>query len=57
MTATDTLRERVERLAATDVPAHDARETIDALLAALESGVVRAAVRTDDGRWTAVAWV
>lgn len=57
MTQVDALRERVERLAAPDVPAHDARETVDALLAALESGVVRAASRTDDGRWSAVAWV
>lgn len=57
MTAVDALRERVERLAAGDPPAHEGRETIDALLAALEAGIVRAAARTDDGRWTAVQWV
>lgn len=57
MIQVDELRGRVERLAAPDANVYDARETIDALLAALESGAVRAAVRTGDGRWSAVAWV
>jgi len=53
----DELRQRVERLSSVQAPTNDARDTIDALLAALESGTVRAAIRTDDGRWSAVAWV
>jgi len=57
MIGLDELRQRIDRLAAADAPTDDARETIDALLAALEAGTVRAAVRTDDGRWRAVAWV
>lgn len=57
MIGLDELRQRLGRLAAAAAPTDDARETIDALLAALEAGTVRAAVRTDDGRWSAVAWV
>jgi 2,3,4,5-tetrahydropyridine-2-carboxylate N-succinyltransferase len=57
MMGLDELRQRIDPLAAADAPTDGARETIDALLAALEAGMVRAAVRTDDGRWSAVAWV
>jgi 2,3,4,5-tetrahydropyridine-2-carboxylate N-succinyltransferase len=35
----------------------DAEQLVEALLAALERGEVRAAERDADGRWTAVAWV
>lgn len=57
MIGLEELRQRIDGLAAADAPTEDARETIDALLAALEAGTVRAAVCTDDGRWSAVAWV
>ncbi|HET7586136.1 MAG TPA: 2,3,4,5-tetrahydropyridine-2,6-dicarboxylate N-succinyltransferase [Gemmatimonadaceae bacterium] len=58
----DTLRARVEQLTASAAGARAedlaaARETIDALLDALESGTVRAAERTPDGAWRAVPWV
>jgi len=46
------LREAVEGLR--DAPS---RDVIDDLLAALESGVVRAAVRNADGKWEAVPWI
>jgi 2,3,4,5-tetrahydropyridine-2-carboxylate N-succinyltransferase len=36
---------------------HDAEHVVDALLGALERGVVRAAERSDDGTWRAVSWV
>jgi hypothetical protein len=49
-------------LACADTPAGaamsaDAESLVDALLAALERGEVRAAVRGDDGVWRAVPWV
>jgi 2,3,4,5-tetrahydropyridine-2,6-dicarboxylate N-succinyltransferase len=55
-----TLEHRIEELAA--IPAgktlpRDARESIDALLDALEAGEVRAAERGDDGTWRVNAWV
>ncbi len=46
------LREAVERLS--EAPS---RDVIDDLLAALESAVVRAAVRNAEGKWEAVPWV
>ncbi len=36
---------------------HDAEAVVDALLGALEHGVVRAAERDDAGTWSAVPWV
>ncbi|GJG88525.1 2,3,4,5-tetrahydropyridine-2,6-dicarboxylate N-succinyltransferase [Gemmatimonadetes bacterium T265] len=50
------------RIAAADAAAgepfpHAARETVDDLLVALESGSVRAAERGGDGTWRAVPWV
>lgn len=60
------LRDRVEKLThALTAPDSGVRvdrgrgtaATIDALLDALEAGVVRAATRDDDGRWSAVPWV
>ena len=36
---------------------HDAEHVVDALLGALERGVVRAAERDADGNWRAVTWV
>ena len=36
---------------------HDAEHVVDALLGALERGVVRAAERDGDGTWRAVSWV
>ena len=62
MTATSpaTLADRIEALASTPagepLPG-DAEATVDQLLAALESGTVRAAERGDDGAWRAVPWV
>jgi 2,3,4,5-tetrahydropyridine-2-carboxylate N-succinyltransferase len=53
----DALAARVRHVVDGDAPSVDARETIDALLAALEHGVVRAATRGADGRWAAVPWV
>jgi len=53
----DALAARVRHVVDGSAPPADARETIDALLAALEHGVVRAAARSEDGRWTAVPWV
>jgi 2,3,4,5-tetrahydropyridine-2-carboxylate N-succinyltransferase len=49
-------------LRAADTPAgmavpDDAEEIVDALLAALERGEVRAAQRDQEGRWQAVPWV
>ncbi|MBX6332995.1 MAG: 2,3,4,5-tetrahydropyridine-2,6-dicarboxylate N-succinyltransferase [Gemmatimonadaceae bacterium] len=54
------IRERVLALVATppeELPIDDAEHTVNALLAALERGEVRAAERGADGRWRAVAWV
>jgi 2,3,4,5-tetrahydropyridine-2-carboxylate N-succinyltransferase len=56
----EALEERVERLWATPAHSpfpHDAEETIDALLTALEQGQVRAAVKDAHGTWRAVSWV
>ncbi|HEY4129643.1 MAG TPA: 2,3,4,5-tetrahydropyridine-2,6-dicarboxylate N-succinyltransferase [Gemmatimonadaceae bacterium] len=54
------LSERIERYASTpagqSLPA-DAESLIGELLAALESGEIRAAERGDDGTWRAVPWV
>jgi hypothetical protein len=55
----DGLREQVEAYAATpsgDALPKDAKHVVGALLAALESGEVRAAVNVK-GRWEAVPWV
>ena len=55
----DPLREKVETYAATPAGQKlpkDARDVIDALLTALESGDVRAAIERD-GKWDAVPWV
>ena len=55
----DELRERVEACASTPVDQHlpkDAKVVVDALLTALETGAVRAAVE-NRGRWEAVPWV
>lgn len=41
----------------TAASAEDAREKVDQLLSLLESGEVRAAEKTDHGRWRAVTWV
>ncbi|HEY3286867.1 MAG TPA: 2,3,4,5-tetrahydropyridine-2,6-dicarboxylate N-succinyltransferase [Gemmatimonadaceae bacterium] len=54
------LEQRVEALF--NLPSHvpapnDAEETIDLLLTALETGVVRAAMRADHDEWVAVPWV
>jgi 2,3,4,5-tetrahydropyridine-2-carboxylate N-succinyltransferase len=54
------LRERVEALAATpneQMPVDEAEHAVNALLAALEHGEVRAAERDAGGRWNAVPWV
>ena len=54
------LADRIEQLASTaagePLPA-DAVDTVNALLAALEAGSVRAAERDDAGQWRAVPWV
>jgi 2,3,4,5-tetrahydropyridine-2-carboxylate N-succinyltransferase len=62
MTTIDTsvLEKRVEALFA--LPNHmpmpdDAEETVDLLLTALEQGVVRSALKGDQGEWVAVPWV
>lgn len=57
MTQIDALAARVGHVVDGSAAAVIARDTIDALLAALEHGVVRAAIRADDGRWAAVPWV
>jgi 2,3,4,5-tetrahydropyridine-2,6-dicarboxylate N-succinyltransferase len=58
------LRERVDALAtalaarsSVEQPGPEASATIEALLDALEQGIVRAAERAADGRWSAVSWV
>jgi 2,3,4,5-tetrahydropyridine-2,6-dicarboxylate N-succinyltransferase len=54
------LEQAVERYAAESDPAQhgtEARAAVNALLDALEQGIVRAARRHDDGRWHAVPWV
>ena len=56
----DELQRSIEQLAATPAGTPvggGARVTIDALLAALEAGSVRAAARDDAGNWRAVPWV
>lgn len=53
------LEERIEALfplAADALPA-DAEDVVGVLLAALESGAIRSAVRDTDGSWHAVPWV
>jgi 2,3,4,5-tetrahydropyridine-2-carboxylate N-succinyltransferase len=58
--STTTLEHRIDELAATPAGTalpNDAREAIDALLDALESGEVRAAERSTDGTWRVNAWV
>jgi 2,3,4,5-tetrahydropyridine-2-carboxylate N-succinyltransferase len=53
----EALRRTIERLSAIDrPPAAEAREALDRLLDALESGEVRAAERGPEG-WSAAAWV
>jgi 2,3,4,5-tetrahydropyridine-2-carboxylate N-succinyltransferase len=55
-----TLEHRIDELAATPAGSplpSDARESIDALLDALEAGEVRAARRGTDGTWRVNAWV
>lgn len=60
MTRVETLEERVEALAATppgqSLPG-EAERVVAELLAMLETGAVRSAVREDDGAWRAVPWV
>lgn len=54
------LEQRVEALYATPADAalpSDAEATVDALLTALEHGVIRAATRGSEGAWHAVPWV
>jgi 2,3,4,5-tetrahydropyridine-2-carboxylate N-succinyltransferase len=54
------LEARIDALVATPAGGalpDDARAVVDALLAALERGDVRAAQRGEDGNWTAVPWV
>jgi 2,3,4,5-tetrahydropyridine-2-carboxylate N-succinyltransferase len=56
----DDLAKRIDELAETpsaDELPPDARSVIEDLLDALELGEVRAAERTEDGRWQAVPWV
>jgi 2,3,4,5-tetrahydropyridine-2-carboxylate N-succinyltransferase len=54
-----TLQERIEAALAdsSNPQSAERRATVDDLLAALESGEVRAAERNADGSWTAVTWV
>lgn len=55
-----TLRQRIERElanAAGGSPGSDARQVVDDLLSALESGEVRAAEKRADGSWNAIPWV
>ncbi len=57
---TATLAARIEELAATPAGvklSRSAHAAVDELLAALESGAVRAAERDAGGRWRAVPWV
>ena len=56
----DELRVRIEKALADREQgrdANDAREIIDRLLTALETGKVRAAERDESGKWNAVPWV
>lgn len=59
MTSTVTLQERIEAALANSADSHstERRETVNALLDALEAGEVRAAERDADGNWSAVTWV
>lgn len=55
-----TLRQRIEQElanAAGRSPGSDARQVVDDLLSALESGEVRAAEKRADGSWNAIPWV
>lgn len=60
MSIDDTLQPLVDQLAATpagtELP-RNARQVVDALLAGLEEGIVRAAERDASGVWRAVPWV
>jgi 2,3,4,5-tetrahydropyridine-2-carboxylate N-succinyltransferase len=51
------LARAIDELATNQAPGADARSVVEELLALLESGAVRAAVRGDDGNWSAVPWV
>jgi 2,3,4,5-tetrahydropyridine-2-carboxylate N-succinyltransferase len=54
------LRDRIEAILSASAPTGsdaDARNAVEDLLAALESGEVRAAEKSTDGTWSAVAWV
>ena len=54
------LRQRIEQElanAAGGSPGSDARQVVDDLLSALESGEVRAAEKRADGSWNAIPWV
>ncbi|HEX4684992.1 MAG TPA: 2,3,4,5-tetrahydropyridine-2,6-dicarboxylate N-succinyltransferase [Gemmatimonadaceae bacterium] len=54
------LAERIEQYAATpagEIVSGEALTTVNELLDGLESGELRAAERSADGRWNAVAWV
>lgn len=56
----DALERRIDALFATppgEPLEADAEAVVDALLARLEAGEVRSAVRDEDGRWSAVPWV
>jgi 2,3,4,5-tetrahydropyridine-2-carboxylate N-succinyltransferase len=57
MSQTESLRERVEQLAAGTVQESAALEVFRELKAALNAGTVRAAERGADGVWRAHAWV
>lgn len=60
MTELEALGARVDALSATPAGAalpNDAEQVVEALLTALEAGLVRAAARDDDGTWRAVPWV
>ena len=51
------LRDRIERAAASGARGKDAESVVEELLVALESGQLRSAEKTDTGEWRAVPWV
>lgn len=59
MSSTTTLQERIEAALAdsSNPQSSERRATVEDLLAALESGEVRAAERDEGGNWNAVTWV
>ena len=60
MSIDDTLQSSIDLLAATPAGTalpRNARQVVDALLAGLEAGIVRAAERDASGTWRAVPWV